>query len=518
MNYQNFINLILLMRPSTFKNHGLSKNLIVNLTSYPNRFGCLYVSILSLLNQSMSPDKVILWLWEEDFKKLPENIKLLKRNKLEIRLYPKNLKQYLKLIPALEEFPDSYIVVADDDVAYKPTWLEELVESYKKIGGIIAHRGHLLQFNESGSIQPYNDWVAQSPLDNYCLLNNPIIFPTGVGGILYPPNSFNERIFDMELATSLCPTADDIWYYFNHLESNKFASLIGRRDFLNLNNPNESSLWELNKINNDIQIDNMIKRFGMPKSLENVINNSIKHLKDNKRIKLISGHVLQTENDHIGQHILKTKKFYEEDLISYIKRNFHPKYVIDVGSNIGNHAIGFSGIDGYKVFCYEPDPDIAEILKINLELNKIDGEIFTYGLGSHQRYENFYKATSDNLGSGSFLSNNNYKETNKLLIKTLDESFDLNQSVDLLKIDTEGFEYEVLSGSMKIISKYHPIIIIEHQNIDSFRECYKLIKPLDYTPISLHCSTPTFVYKFGYNNITNQSKDHNWVEGFFNNN
>ena len=38
-----------------------------------------------------------------------------------------------------------------------------------------------------------------------------LTFPTGVGGVLYFPGCFDERILDEELFMSICPKADDIW-------------------------------------------------------------------------------------------------------------------------------------------------------------------------------------------------------------------------------------------------------------------------------------------------------------------
>jgi hypothetical protein len=47
-------------------------------------------------------------------------------------------------------------------------------------------------------------------------------FPTGVGGILYPPKCFHKDIADKELFLKLAPNADDIWFW-------AMACLIGRK-------------------------------------------------------------------------------------------------------------------------------------------------------------------------------------------------------------------------------------------------------------------------------------------------
>ena len=55
-------------------------------------------------------------------------------------------------------------------------------------------------------------------------------------------------------------------------------------------------------------------------------------------------------------------------------------------------------------------------------------------------------------------------------IDVLLKSYSLN-SFDLLKIDVEGYELEVLKGSIKSIKKYRPIIYLEFS-----RKTYEILK------------------------------------------
>lgn len=52
-----------------FKRHGLSVPLIVSLTSYSLRFKKLHLTLKCLLNQSIEPDKIILWISYDDKEK-----------------------------------------------------------------------------------------------------------------------------------------------------------------------------------------------------------------------------------------------------------------------------------------------------------------------------------------------------------------------------------------------------------------------------------------------------------------
>ncbi|NQX93392.1 MAG: hypothetical protein HRT64_00430 [Erythrobacter sp.] len=40
------------------------------------------------------------------------------------------------------------------------------------------------------------------------------LFPTGVGGVLYPPGAFDKQVTDENLFMKLAPRGDDIWFFW----------------------------------------------------------------------------------------------------------------------------------------------------------------------------------------------------------------------------------------------------------------------------------------------------------------
>jgi len=212
-----------------FKGLGVTKEkrnpqIIVSLTSYPDRIYDIHYCLYSLLNQSFKPDKLILWLSKEEFpnleKNLPSRILKLKKHGLEIKWTEKNFKNYDKLINPLKEYPDDFIVTADDDLYYPGDWLERLYENYDG-ENIIAHRAHLVSF-ESGSVKPYDQWEKSIETDEISVLN----FPTTGGGVLYPPNVFYKDVLKDELFLKLTPHADDIWFWGMVVLNNRKIKVI----------------------------------------------------------------------------------------------------------------------------------------------------------------------------------------------------------------------------------------------------------------------------------------------------
>lgn len=184
-------------------------NIIVSLTTYGPRLQEVYLTIESIMNQSMKPNKIILWL-EEELRnvELPLLLKKQINRGLEIK-YCKNIRSYKKLIPSLLEYPNDVIITIDDDLLYNVTMLEHLILAYLQNPNTVHYnRGHLITFDKNGFINKYNQWKWFQTSKENPSLN----FPTTGGGVLYPPKSFNEEVFNEKIFMSLCPTADDIWF------------------------------------------------------------------------------------------------------------------------------------------------------------------------------------------------------------------------------------------------------------------------------------------------------------------
>jgi len=199
------------IKPINSKN---SPQYIVSLTSYGERLTATApYAITTIFQQTVQPDKILLWVAYEDkeivlatLKDVNSILYKLTEKGLEIR-YCEDIKSYKKLIPAIENFPEDYIITTDDDVFFPKNWLEQLfVEHKKNPKKIICHRAHGIKVDENHNLLPYNEWDA-------CTQKSGNLFPTGIGGILYPPKCFYEDIVNKKLFMKLAPKADDIWFW-----------------------------------------------------------------------------------------------------------------------------------------------------------------------------------------------------------------------------------------------------------------------------------------------------------------
>lgn len=145
------------------------------------------------------------------------------------------------------------------------------------------------------------------------------------------------------------------------------------------------------------------------------------------------------------EHIKKVVKTKSDTLVFF-----------DVGANIGEYsqllAEVFQG-EKFKVHAFEPSSIAfkelcknvisANVNKINKGLGKIEAVLWLKNAGSK-----IASVVEENELTGS----SNFE---KIQITTIDTYCELNAiyHIDLLKIDVEGYEYEVLEGCKELISK-----------------------------------------------------------------
>lgn len=182
--------------------------IIVSLTTFGKRIYDVHLTIESIMEQTMLPNRIILWLdYSFQNRSLPRALQMLQQRGLEI-MYCDDIRSYKKLIPTLNLCPNDAIITIDDDVIYEFDLLERLIYAYiENPSYIYCHRYHKMKFVD-GKFMPYSKW------DKVCSDMTPDVFnfPTGVGGVLYPPHSLDSEVFNQKIFMDICPYADDVWF------------------------------------------------------------------------------------------------------------------------------------------------------------------------------------------------------------------------------------------------------------------------------------------------------------------
>ena len=140
---------------------------------------------------------------------------------------------------------------------------------------------------------------------------------------------------------------------------------------------------------------------------------------------------------------------------------------VDVGANIGYFSVLAASVVGAQgaVFAFEPDPNNYRLLRANAQLNGFDGTINAVEVAlSNTGGEGRLFLSEDNLGDHQvYVGDEARKSVPIVLQRGSDYLTRRLDKLDLLKIDTQGSEFQVIEGLMPLLLSLEnkPRIIVE---------------------------------------------------------
>lgn len=176
-------------------------------------------------------------------------------------------------------------------------------------------------------------------------------------------------------------------------------------------------------------------------------------------------------------------KLYDRFLSVLVNHLTPNKLIIDVGANIGDTAITILQYCQNPIICIEPSELYFSYLKENV--NNLCQD-------DYNRLSLFKKLVGTGSLSGALvhhaggtasidIAENSKEITHVRLDDLIDESF----NVALLKVDTDGFDYDVIKSAERILSDSRPILFWENYMADDmqykgFNELYLLLTKKEY--------------------------------------
>lgn len=169
-------------------------------------------------------------------------------------------------------------------------------------------------------------------------------------------------------------------------------------------------------------------------------------------------------NDWMGMSFLDGK-LWEPHITQFIKNELNSDSLfVDVGSNYGYHSI-FASKMCKKVYSFEPHNIMFKLQKKNIEENKIENIVnYNFAIGNENRKVKLtsFDSLNESFNAGEISIILNDIEGSDIDMFKLDDIVD--EKIDLIKIDVQGFEKNVIEGSKKNIQKYNPYLIVEFEN------------------------------------------------------
>lgn len=239
-------------------------NVVISMASYEKRFSTLHLCLESVLNQSIKPDKFLLYL-DQQYETIPYQVLELQKFGLEICFAKIDLKCHNKYFYAMQRYPDDILITLDDDVRYPPDLISKLLASYSKYPfAVSAGRVHRIRFDSNGIAMPYHLWDKE--VDFYDTPSMELL-ANGVGGVLYPPKCMDMRLFDAEKIQQLCLYGDDIW--LKAMQILKGTPVVAIRQKQQhppiIDNTQQHGLYVINKMQhrNDLYIKNVFHEYNL---------------------------------------------------------------------------------------------------------------------------------------------------------------------------------------------------------------------------------------------------------------
>lgn len=156
------------------------------------------------------------------------------------------------------------------------------------------------------------------------------------------------------------------------------------------------------------------------------------------------------------------------DILSVLQ----PVTSLDIGANIGNHAVVI-GDFSQRLVAFEPVLPVFQLLRANLERNL--GEralVCNVALSDSNGCLSISVSKEGNLGASSLESVEGSVEATSIQAVVGDEFLEMHgiQSVDFVKIDVEGHEKKALCGLHKTIKSSQPLVMLEWRHPNTIRE------------------------------------------------
>lgn len=144
------------------------------------------------------------------------------------------------------------------------------------------------------------------------------------------------------------------------------------------------------------------------------------------------------------------------------------KTVVDIGANAGDWTAGLLEFcTPQQVLCFEPDPTLAQNLRTRFSgTRSVEIHEFAIGDTAGEAALNIMEGSEFNSLrqpvesiAGKYPETFHMEKKVSVKVRTLDSFTDKLAAIDLLKIDTQGYEREVLIGSSAALKKTKYVLL-----------------------------------------------------------
>jgi FkbM family methyltransferase len=175
--------------------------------------------------------------------------------------------------------------------------------------------------------------------------------------------------------------------------------------------------------------------------------------------------ILAFKGDEITHQIQKHGE-YDKDALDSIRdvlSLIRPVTSLDIGANIGNHALVIAGLSE-RLFAFEPVGFVHAVLQQNLDNNgATSAKAVNVGLSMGAATKTIFVPREHNVGCSSLEERGMQADQQEIRLVAGDAFVADNgiRDIDFIKIDIEGHEGEAIAGLRQTILANQPLILME---------------------------------------------------------
>lgn len=191
-----------------------SSKIPVSLTTWGPRIPDLPLVLITLLQQTLRPDEIVVWLTKSDLPRIDQTVRTLFGEFGVSFRECDDLGCHKKWLPMITNGQRTPFAICDDDILLPSEWFENLIsESLAHPEAYVGMRAHRINRSSEKDMLPYGQWEKDIAFTG--VVENDV-FITGAGGAVIHPDRINPPFLDWNFITQHCPRADDIWLHFAH--------------------------------------------------------------------------------------------------------------------------------------------------------------------------------------------------------------------------------------------------------------------------------------------------------------
>ena len=203
---------------------------------------------------------------------------------------------------------------------------------------------------------------------------------------------------------------------------------------------------------------------------------------------IIDGIIYDLDLRHFIDRRFLFHKTYEQELFSPMARIINSNdinFFFDIGSCWGLYSLRLSKINNnLNIYAFEPIEKNVLRLKRSINKNNLNNiKVFHTAIGSHKG--EIELGATENFSPNFKIDEKNSVIVEKSKIETLDNLFSITGKKIVFKIDTEGFELDVLKGADNLLRNNKCYCQIEITS-NYKNEIFKFLKQRNYTCISIN--------------------------------